>query len=79
MLVPPKPNPKTDRRHERRMLLPEEWQWLQITTEAGPFRYNMTGLERMLVYATAIQTGLRGSELASLTQGRLFLEQNHPM
>jgi site-specific recombinase XerD len=23
-----KPNPETDRRHERRMLLPDEWKWL---------------------------------------------------
>ena len=54
-----KPSPKTDRRHERRMLLPEEWDWLRATTEAGPFRYNMPGHERMLAYAVAIQTGLR--------------------
>ena len=73
-----KPSPKTDRRHERRMLLPEEWDWLRTTTEAGPHRYNMTGHERMLAYAVAIQTGLRASELGSLTRGRLFLDQDPP-
>jgi len=73
-----KPSPKTDRRHERRMLLPEEWEWLRTTTEAGPHRYNMPGRERMLVYAVAIQTGLRFGELASLTRGRLFLGSSPP-
>ena len=73
-----KPSPKTDRRHERRMLLPEEWDWLRATTAAGPFRCNMTGHERMLAYAVAIQTGLRASELGSLTRGRLFLGNNPP-
>jgi hypothetical protein len=38
----------------------------------------MPGKERMLVYAVAIQTGLRAGELASLTRGRLFLGHNPP-
>ena len=28
-----KPKPKTDRRRERRMLLPEEWRWMEMATE----------------------------------------------
>ena len=49
-----KPNPKADRRRERRMLLPDEWRWLRSTTAE---RYGMTSRERMLLYVTAIQTG----------------------
>lgn len=65
-----KPSPKTDRRHERRMLLPEEWQWLRVVTATGGDRCGMTGAERAALYATAIQTGLRSSELRSVTKGQ---------
>ena len=73
-----KPNPATDRRHERRMLLPEEWDWLRAITEHGPERYGMTGRERMLLYGVAIQTGLRSKECRSLTRGRLYLDVDKP-
>lgn len=45
-----KPNPGKDRRYVRRFLLQDEWTWLSKTPNA-------------LLYATAIQTGLRSSEL----------------
>ena len=73
-----KPNPKADRRRERRMLLPEEWRRLETATAAGPIRYGMTGEERVLMYLTAIQTGLRSSELRSLTRGRLYFDSTPP-
>ncbi len=73
-----KPDPKADRRRERRMLLPKEWRWLHSTTIEGSERDCMTGLERMLLYAVAIQTGLRAGELRSLTRGRLFLDSDTP-
>jgi len=73
-----KPSPASDRRHERRMILPDEWEWLRTITAQGAERYNMTGPERMLLYAVAVQTGLRASELASLTRGRLFLDSTPP-
>ena len=73
-----RPNPKADRRRERRMLLPEEWQWVRATLAEGAERYGMPAEERMLLYAVAIQTGLRSSELRSLTRGRLFLDGNEP-
>jgi hypothetical protein len=38
----------------------------------------MPAEERMLLYAVAIQTGLRSSELRSLTRGRLFLDGDEP-
>jgi integrase len=73
-----KPSAKTDRRRERRMLLPEEWQWLEPITRNGPERYGMAGPERALLYATAIQSGLRSKELRSLTRGRLFFDSSPP-
>lgn len=73
-----RPNPKADRRYERRMLLPEEWDWLRLVTINGPGRLGMTGGERMLLYAVAIQTGLRSGELRSLTRGKLFLDATPP-
>ena len=73
-----KPNPKADRRRERRMLLPSEWHRLEVATLTGPVRYGMTGQERILLYRTAIETGLRSSELRSLTRGRLFFNSDPP-
>jgi len=74
-----KPNPKSDRRRERRMLLPDEWQWVRsVTLAEGVERFGMTAAERALLYTTAIQTGLRSGELRSLTRGRLFLEGEQP-
>ena len=73
-----KPNPKTDRRRERRMLLPEEWWRLEIATKAGPERYSMVGRERLLLYQPAIQSGLRSNELRSRTRGWLYFDSNPP-
>ena len=55
----------------RRMLLPDEWPWLVDAAQNGPEIYGLTGPERATLYATAIQTALRASELASLTTGRM--------
>ena len=73
-----KPTVKADRRLERRMLLPDEWQWLEAVTMQSPPCYGMTGSERALLYAVAIQTGLRQSELRALTRGRLHLAGGSP-
>jgi integrase len=73
-----KPNPQVDRKRRRRMLLVEEWQWLRNATASGPERFEIPAEERVLLYAVAIQTGLRSSELRSLTRGRLFLDQKQP-
>lgn len=73
-----KPNPRADRRRERRMLLPEEWEWLRSTVMGSEPQRGMTGQERVLLYATAIQTGLRSGELRGLTRGRLFLSADDP-
>ena len=70
-----KPSAETDRRHERRMLHPDEWDYLShyLATE-NVERFNIPADERIVLYATAIQTGLRSSELRSLTPGRLYLD-----
>ncbi len=74
-----KPNPKADRKRRRRMLLPDEWGWLLDTVISRQIeRYGMPATERALLYATAIQTGLRASELRSLTRARLFLDSDQP-
>lgn len=73
-----KPNPKADRRRERRMLLPDEWDWLRETTANTSERFGVTGDERMLLYAVAIQTGLRSGECRSLTRGKLSLRSTRP-
>ncbi len=74
-----RPDPKSARKRERRMLLPEEWDWLRVVTLAeGVERFGMESRERVLLYATAIQTGLRSGELRSLTRGRLYLDAEPP-
>lgn len=74
-----KPNPETDRKHERRMLLPAEWPWLTAgVLEAGKTTNGMPAAERILLYRAAIQTGLRAGELFELTRGKLSLEDEAP-
>jgi len=70
--------PAAIRQRERRMLLPEEWAWLRSATEDGPERHGMGGPSRRLLYATAIETGLRLSELRSLTRTSLHLAGERP-
>ncbi len=84
-----KPNPQkgmrdkgtekpSGRGFERRALLHAEWDWLRSTTDQSPTRYGMPGSERVLLYGTAIQTGLRANELRSLHRGDLFLATDRP-
>ncbi len=74
-----KPNPELNRKIERRMLLPDEWHWLKTTTLVESLgSRGIPAAERILLYATAIQTGLRSAELRSLTRARLFLTGQQP-
>jgi site-specific recombinase XerD len=74
-----KPSVKTDRRIERRMLLPEEWKWLKKWLESSSDERNgQSSRERLLMYELAIETGLRSSELRSLTKANLCLEGSDP-
>jgi integrase len=60
-------NVKTDRRHIRRALTPDECTGLIRAARQGSPRSGMTGPERAALYSLAIQTGLRSVELRSLT------------
>jgi integrase len=73
-----KPDPKGDRKRQRRMLLPAEWTWLSEATETGPALFGVVSQERRLLYCTAIQTGLRSNELRSLTRRKLHLAGDAP-
>ncbi len=66
-------NAEMDRRHTRRMLNSSDFVKLLIAAESGPNRYGMSGHERALIYELAVTTGLRVSELASLTAGAFSL------
>jgi site-specific recombinase XerC len=73
-----RPDPDSDRRLNRRMLLPTEWKWLiQGAMKAGE-RFGMTAQERCLAYRVAIQTGLRAGELRSLKRGSFNLDDKQP-
>jgi integrase len=73
-----KPNPEANRKRRRRMLLPEEWPFLEAATMDGPERFGMSGSERALLYRTAIQTGLRAKELRSLKRESFVLGATQP-
>jgi hypothetical protein len=60
-----RPSVKTDRKHRRRMLTPAEWPYVRAATLTSGPRDEMNPLERVALYATAIQTGLRSNELRS--------------
>ncbi len=71
-------NPRTDQRHQRRALTVDELRWLLETTRRGPERKGMSGIERALLYRVAVETGLRASELRSLTRASFKLDGEHP-
>jgi integrase len=73
-----RPSVKTDRRLRRRMLLPAEWPYLRAAALASGSRDGMSPLERVALYATAIQTGLRSNELRSLTKAYIYLAGKKP-
>jgi integrase len=60
-------NTETDKRHPRRALELDEIRRLLKAAVASPKRFSMTGYARALLYRLAIETGLRASELRSLT------------
>lgn len=60
-------NVAADRRLERRELSQDEISYLLRAAYQGPLRSGLSGESRRMLYATAIGTGLRASELASLT------------
>ena len=71
-------NAETDRRIIRRELTQEEITWLLETTLDGPARMCLSGLQRYLLYLTALSTGLRSKELGSLTPGSFVFDADRP-
>jgi integrase len=67
MVSVPKLNARTDRRHRRRALTDEEIGKLLEATARGGVIKGLSGPERAMLYRLALQTGLRASELGSLT------------
>ena len=62
----------------RRALTHEEWVTLDSYCRSSSTSFGMSGKERALLYATAIQTGLRSNELRSITRGNLLLKTASP-
>ncbi len=60
-------NVRVDRRHDRRALEPDEIRRLLEATRASETRFGMSGHHRALCYRLSIESGLRASELRSLT------------
>ena len=76
---PSRLNAKTDRRHPRRALREDVFYeaWLSLTASGRPFR-GLTGADRLVLYTLATNTGLRVSELASLTEASFDLNGQKP-
>jgi integrase/recombinase XerD len=71
-------NVKVDCRHSRRALTQEEVKKLLDGTFAGDVRYGMTGYERSMLYKAALASGLRASELKTLTVDSCDLDSESP-
>ena len=71
-------NVKTDRRHDRRPLLPEEMDLLVNAAKCGPKIENIPGPDRAMMYVLAAWTGYRKSEIGSLTRDSFDLEATPP-
>ena len=71
-------NTKTDRRHDRRSLSADELIRLLDATETGPTFRALPGSDRAMLYRVAAGSGLRRSELASLTPESFDLKADPP-
>ncbi len=71
-------NVRSDRRFIRRALSLDELRWLLAHTTTRPILCHMTGPDRVLLYLLAVETGLRASELKSLTVSNFVLDSNPP-
>jgi len=72
-------NARKDCRRQRRAFSIDELQRLLTTTaQKASARFGMTGSERSLLYRLAVETGLRASELRSLTRSSFDLDAECP-
>ncbi len=73
-----KPKSSGETSLSRRALTHDEWTLLDAYVRSSPTSYGMTGQERALLYATAIQTGLRANELRSILRAHMNLTGKQP-
>jgi len=72
-------NARTDVRHERRALLESELQNLLAAAGGSAVEFEgLIGPDRLMLYATAMVSGFRASELASLAPGSFALDADPP-
>ena len=71
--------PDTDRRHARRTLSDDEFASLIAATHNGRTIRGLPGQDRAMLYITAAYTGLRASELASLTPTAFDFDSDPPL
>ncbi len=71
-------NPKLDRRHDRRALLPEEFTRLINAAKDGPTVESIPGQDRAMMYVLAAWTGFRKGEIGSLTRCSFSLDADPP-
>jgi integrase len=71
-------NVKLDRRHDRRPLSEDELNALVHAARRGEVFRGLSGSERAMLYTVAAYTGLRASELASLTPSSFDLGASTP-
>ncbi len=71
-------NVSTDRRHDRRPFSEAELTAVLQAANAGPVVRRISGPDRAVLYAVAAYTGLRASELASLTPESFRLDAEPP-
>jgi integrase len=71
-------NVATDRRHDRRPLTETEFTALITATTSGKTMSRLTGQDRAMLYTVAAYTGLRASELSSLTPESFRLDETPP-
>jgi len=71
-------NVKTDRRHDRRALSPEEFSRLVEAARAGKRIEGIRGRDRAMIYVLAAWTGFRRNEIGSLTLQSLRLHDDPP-
>ncbi len=71
-------NVQVDRRHDRRALGDDDVSRLLAVTLVGEPAFGFAPADRHMLYVMALSTGLRASELASLTPESLGLDVNPP-
>ena len=71
-------NVQTDRRHDRRPLLIEEFALLAAAAESGPPIEGVSGVDRATMYILSAWTGYRKGEIGSLTRSSFDLTSDPP-